>query len=111
MLTYICVILIDFQAQRDAFVQNNRSVHCDTKQKVVVLKSLKKTVNAVKISVGKLSKGVGVHEFVRWDISVLICIKLYISIGDQESLLSYTDAPFMHRVFIMCGLWKKFEFT
>ena len=45
-----------------------------------MLKSLKKTVDAVKISVEKLSKGVGVHEVVRWDISVLTCIKLYIYI-------------------------------
>jgi len=68
-----------------------------------VLKSLKKTVDAVKISVEKLSKGVGVYEVVRWDISVLTCIKLYIYIyiyiyiGDQESLRSYTDAAFMDR--------------
>jgi hypothetical protein len=45
-------------------------------------------VGTVKISVEKLSKELGVPEFVRWDISVLACIKLYIIIADQESLLS-----------------------
>jgi len=68
-------------------------------------------VGTVKISMEKLSKGVGVHEFVSWDISVLACIQLYISIDDRESLRPYTDATFTHLVFVMCGLWKKVEFT
>jgi hypothetical protein len=45
-------------------------------------------VGTVKISVEKHSKGIGVPECVRWDISVLAYNKLYIIITGQESLPS-----------------------
>ena len=55
------------------------------------------------MSVENLSKGVGVHEFVRWDISVIACIKLYVSIDDQDSLRSNTDVTFTH--FVSFCVW------
>jgi len=68
------------------------------------VKVFKKTCGYSKNINGKTLKSVGVHEFVSWDISVLACIKLYISITDQNSLRSYSDATFTHLVFVMCCL-------